>query len=224
MIKISKRLLNISQLVSGDIIADVGCDHGKLSEYLLKNKICQKAIVSDISKSSLQKAIDLMNRESLNFESIHCNGLLGYSDKIIDECIISGMGGDEIIKIISSSPIDIKSYILSPQHNIIDVKKFMLNSGFVITYDKIIKDKNKFYTIIKCEKDIDFKHKQITTFDLYFGKDNFNAISDDFREYLDFEFNKNTSLMNKVDDNKKSEILEYIKLIEIARKRLVKYE
>ena len=138
MIKISKRLLKISELVKGNIVADVGCDHGKLSEYLLKQKLCEKVIVSDISKSSLQKAINLLSKEKLNFESIHCNGLVGYKDKVIDECIISGMGGDEIIKIISSSPIDIKSYILSPQHNIIDVKKFMLDNGFMLTFDKIV--------------------------------------------------------------------------------------
>ena len=222
MIKISKRLLKISELVKGNIVADVGCDHGKLSEYLLKQKLCEKVIVSDISKSSLQKAINLLSKEKLNFESIHCNGLVGYKDKVIDECIISGMGGDEIIKIISSSPIEIKSYILSPQHNIIDVKKFMLDNGFTITFDKIIKDKNKFYTILKCVKNGEFV--PITIFDLYFGQDNFNKNCDDFKDFLECELKKNILLMDKVDDKKKSEILEYINLIEIAKKRLVKYE
>ena len=222
MNKLSIRLLKISKLVKGDIVADVGCDHGKLAEYLLKNKICKKAYVSDISKNSLNKAINLLSKNKLNFESIHCDGLKGYSDKFIDECVISGMGGDEIIKIISSSPIKIPSYILSPQHNIVDVKKFMLDSGYNITYDVIIKDKNKFYTIIKCEKCENCP--SITMFDLQFGKDNFVPNNSDFKEYLDCEFNKCTLILKRVDDIRKSEILEYMNLIDKAKKRLEDYE
>ena len=222
MNNLSKRLLKISQLVNEKIVADVGCDHGKLSYYLLKNNICDKVIVSDISKSSLQKAIDLLTEEKLNFESICCDGLNGFGDKHIDQCIISGMGGDEIIKIINSSPIEIKSYILSPQHNIVDVKKFMLSKGYNIEVDFIIKDKDKFYTILKCEKNNIVP--TLTNFDLHFGKDNFKSNNEDFVDYLNIELKKYSSLANMVDTTKKIEILEYIGLIEMAIKRMNEYE
>ena len=77
------------------------------------------------------------------------------------------MGGDEIINIIKSSPIDINTYILSPQHNISDVKKFMISSGYSINYDKIIKDGHKFYNILKCQKGI---NNGYTDVNLHFGK------------------------------------------------------
>ena len=49
-----------SLLVKTDVFADVGCDHGYCSEYMLKNGLCEKAIFSDISKGSLAKAEELL--------------------------------------------------------------------------------------------------------------------------------------------------------------------
>ena len=56
MNKMSKRLIKISELVSGKIVADVGCDHGKLAKSLLDNKKVDFIYVSDISAESLKKA------------------------------------------------------------------------------------------------------------------------------------------------------------------------
>ena len=136
MNKISKRLNTIYMLVDKKIIADVGCDHGKLAYNLLVDKVVDKVYVSDISKNSLQKAIDILSRDNLNFTAVCCDGLSKYTDNNIEQCIISGMGGDEIIKIIKSSPIKINSYILSPQHNIMDVKIFMLGLDYKISFEK----------------------------------------------------------------------------------------
>ena len=150
MNKLTKRLAMVASIVSGKIIADVGCDHGKLSEYLLDNGIVDFAYVSDISKGSLQKAIDLLSTKKHNFQAICTDGLIGYKGiNDIDQCIIAGMGGNEIVKIISSAPISINSYILSPQHNVLETKKYMISQGYAIDYDIIIKDKHKFYNIFK---------------------------------------------------------------------------
>ena len=61
MIKISFRLKFISSLVDERIVADVGCDHGKLVRKLFDENKIDFAYVSDISRGSLQKAIDLRN-------------------------------------------------------------------------------------------------------------------------------------------------------------------
>ena len=128
----------MASLVNCKRIADVGCDHGKLAYYLLDNGIADYAIVSDISKPSLDKAIDILSKTKYNFDYICCDGLTGYKGYEVDQCVIAGMGGDEIMKIISNSPIDIHSFILSPQRNNIAVKKFMLNNGYSIDFDIFI--------------------------------------------------------------------------------------
>ena len=100
MNKLGKRLEVIASLVNCKRIADVGCDHGKLAYYLLDNGIVDYAVVSDISKPSLNKAVDILSKTKYNFDYICCDGLTGYKGYNIDQCIIAGMGGDEIIKII----------------------------------------------------------------------------------------------------------------------------
>lgn len=210
-----RRLKVIAGIVSGKTICDVGCDHGKLSEYLLKEKIVEKAIISDISMPSLNKAIDLLSKFNYNFEYIHCDGLQGYIDKHVDECIISGMGGDEIIKIISKSPIHIPSFVLSPQHNNIEVKKFMLESGYKIDFDIIIKDKNKFYNIFKCRY-VD-KKQNMDKFSLYFGKTNFSNKDSDIEEFVRNEKEKTIRILEQSQNNKV--FTEYLELLNEFDKR-----
>ena len=152
MIKISFRLKFISSLVDERIVADVGCDHGKLVRKLFDENKIDFAYVSDISSSSLQKAIDLLKDKKDKIKAICCDGLSGYDDSIIGECVIAGMGGYEILNIIKNSKVDIQKYILAPQHDNLVLKEYLINNQYKITFDIIIKDKNKFYNIIKCEK------------------------------------------------------------------------
>lgn len=56
---ISKRLNKISSHIKGKRMADIGTDHGLVPIFLIENKIVDYAIAADISKPSLQKAIDL---------------------------------------------------------------------------------------------------------------------------------------------------------------------
>lgn len=214
-IKLSKRLLTIANLVSGNIIADVGCDHGKLSYYLLKNNLCKFVYVSDISKPSLEKAESLLSSEKFNFKSIHCDGLSGFSRLEVDECIIAGMGGDEIMHIIKNSPINIDSFILSPQHNIIEVKQYLISHGYLIIYDKIIKDGKKFYNIFKCIKGNNVNYSDIN---LYFGKDYNDLELLDIKDYLNYEKNKMLNMFDHVDLDKKKKITDYLELINKAQK------
>ena len=47
-IVLSKRLKKVASMVTGNSIADVGCDHGKLGAYLYQNKKINKVINMDI--------------------------------------------------------------------------------------------------------------------------------------------------------------------------------
>lgn len=212
--KLPKRLEIIAKLVDGGVIADVGCDHGKLTNALIRQNKCDSAIVSDISASSLNKAINLL-KDFKNVESICCDGLSGYKNKHVDQCIISGMGGEEIISIISNSPIEISSYILSPQKNEAKVKKFMLDLGYGLTYDRIICDKGKFYHILKCEKNSAYRPLDSVEFE--FGKDSFGT--EDFDKFVRYETDKMLGLVDLVDDIKKAEINDYLELLKSATER-----
>lgn len=216
MNKLGKRLEVVASLVNYNRIADVGCDHGKLAYYLLDKGIADYAVVSDISKPSLDKAIDILSKTKYNFDYICCDGLTGYNGYNIDQCIIAGMGGDEIMKIISNCPINIKSFILSPQRNNVAVKKFMLNNGYSIDYDIIIKEKNKFYNIFRCNKSSNVTIP--TEEELIIGKDNYNNDISAASEFVEHEIKKVTNIIdnNKLDS---SNLHNYLNILKELKKR-----
>ena len=45
------------------IFADIGCDHGYCTAYVLEKGLCEKAYVSDISAACLKKAETLLHNE-----------------------------------------------------------------------------------------------------------------------------------------------------------------
>lgn len=188
MSKLTKRLSTVAGLVAGEVVCDVGCDHGKLGKYLLDSDKVKYVYVSDISALSLKKAVDLLQEYPDKFKAICCDGLTGYSGLNVDECIISGMGGYEIMKIIDNSPIDIGTYILSPQHNEIELKQFLLAHGYNIIYDIIISDKGKFYNVLKAKRC--HEKRNLTQFDLMFGKTNFKSPDSDIKAYIEYNLQK----------------------------------
>ena len=84
-------------------MADVGCDHGYLSAYLLERCPQLHVLACDVSAPSLQKAKDYM-------------GSKGYADRVrfavadglaaldapVDAIVIAGMGGETILRIVEA--------------------------------------------------------------------------------------------------------------------------
>jgi tRNA (adenine22-N1)-methyltransferase len=139
-----------SHLSPCQTFADVGCDHGYCTQYMLKNDLCKTAIITDISAKSLQKAQTLLSGfiEEGRCKAICCDGLCGV-DGNVDQVLIAGMGGEEIIKILNNSFIP-KSFVFQPMKNPARLRRFLLDNGCKITYDDIFWD-GKFYFIIKGE-------------------------------------------------------------------------
>ena len=210
-IKLTKRLSTIASLVNYRKIADVGCDHGKLVAYLFENNLIDYAYVSDISQPSLNKAVRLLNHIKANFDYECTDGISANANQC-DLVIISGMGGSEIIKILSKNPTQVTNYILQPQHNEIDLKKYLIANNFCIEQDIILKDK-KFYNVIKCIK-CDKKQK-ISKYNLYFGTN--KASNPDFMQYIDYELNKVSAIISKVPFAKRIKMKKYLKLLNKAK-------
>ncbi len=190
LIKLSKRLQNIVNLVDENVsdVVDIGCDHGKVIANLLYNKICKFGYATDISKPSLNKCEDLLKSLNLsNYKCVFCDGMQGLQDvKKFNTVIIAGMGGKEIIKILTENSVPIKNLILSPQKDVVEVRKFLNGFGFKIVYDIVIKEDNKFYTIIKAVKG---KQKH-TINQLYFGKIMLKQPNCEYKQLVNLELLK----------------------------------
>lgn len=139
-----------SLLKKADVFADVGCDHGYCSEYMLKNGLCNKAILSDISKGSLQKAETLLSEyvKEGRAVSVLGDGFYGIG-KDVDEVLIAGMGGSEIVSILSDGKYGFmpKRFVFQPMHDSEKLRRYILENGGYIERDFTFED-GKFYDVI----------------------------------------------------------------------------
>src|SRR5690606_19292425 len=119
-----------------------GCDHCKLSVYLIINGLCDKVLATDISPLSLQKTQKLAQKKKIENKIITLCGdglkpLIDYGQKI-DLEVIAGMGGREIAKIIEQDQDLIDRYILSPQQNTPILREKLNEFGYKIVNDFIV--------------------------------------------------------------------------------------
>lgn len=131
--------------------ADVGCDHGYCTQYALENGLCESAVIADISAKSLSKAQNLLSDYIADgrVKSVCCDGLEEI-DQDTDEVLIAGMGGEEIIKILSSAFIPNK-FVFQPMKNAPLLRKYLIERGAKIVRDDIFED-GKYYFVIKGER------------------------------------------------------------------------
>ena len=137
-------------LAPANVFADVGCDHGYCSEYMLKNGLCRLAILSDISKGSLQKAETLLQEyiRQGKAKSVLGDGFFGIEPDV-DEVLIAGMGGCEIVSILSDEKYGFmpNRFVFQPMHDSEKLRRYILANGGYIERDFTFED-GKFYDVI----------------------------------------------------------------------------
>ena len=145
-IRVGKRLLAAAEYVAVSsvknsdgkkICADIGCDHGYLSIYLIEKGICDFVYASDINEkpvSIAKKNISARDTRGLGLsEKIEIrlgDGLSGLENKGINYVIICGMGGEVISGILDRCRDFWKNgvnFILQPMSSELERK-----TGFVL--------------------------------------------------------------------------------------------
>lgn len=154
-IRLDNRLTAVASLVDKGVVADVGCDHGKLGFYLIGKEIASRVIATDISEGSLQKARQLAFDNDLDMETRLGDGLSPIADSEADTVVIAGLGGDVISEILAGARADKKSFahfVLSPNTHAEKVRKELVLQGHTIVYDGEVECAGKRYTLIKTKK------------------------------------------------------------------------
>lgn len=170
----------ISLLSTTDTFADVGCDHGYVSKEVLSRGLAKKVYVTDISKPSLQKAIDLLTDSGFDsFEAFLTDGLESVPQA--DQVLIAGMGGQEIVKILKKSAYKPLIVVLQPMKNADLVRKELHSLGYGIIRDFMFYADDKYYEIIKAQLGVSDGYTQLEE---EFGRENLCG-NEDFKRYLD---------------------------------------
>ncbi len=189
--------------------ADVGCDHGYIARHVLKSGKCGNVLITDISAKSLAKAEKLLAEyiDGGLCRAVCCDGLAGVPTDT-EQVLIAGMGGEEIIKILSEGFIPHK-FILQPMKNADKLRKFLLGNGCKLIYDGIFKDE-KFYFVIKGERS--GGRQDYSPVQLAFGRDSIG--SQTLKEYAQAELEKDRARLEKcVDGIQRERITDRIKLL-----------
>lgn len=196
--------------------ADVGCDHGYCTEYMLKNGLCESAVISDISEKCLKKAENLLS-EYITAGKVRpvCGYGLDGIDFDTEQVLIAGMGGEEIVSILKASFVP-KKFVLQPMKNCRAVREYLLSQGAGITVDEAFESGSKFYFVIKGVRS--GKKTEYTDIRLDYGLSSAGA---DMQKYLKSELDKKLGyLKRELSEKSRAEIEAQVEKI----RRLLKYE
>ena len=155
--KLSKRLETVASLVEENrSIIDIGCDHALLSIFIALNMNPKKVIASDNKTGPLAGAKDNINKYKVSDKVIIKLGDgVDPIEPDINTIIISGMGGLNIVGILKYKTEvfkNVDTIILSPNTDSDFVRREICKLGFFIDEEKLIKDNNIIYPIIRFKK------------------------------------------------------------------------
>lgn len=202
MINISNRLKTVASFILDDNLTieaiDVGCDHALLDIYLIENKKDLKLTASDINTNPLKKAIQNITKYSLldKITVIKSDGISSITEEM-DTVIISGMGADTIIDILTKDKTkleNIKKIVISSNNKYPSIRVNLSSLGYKIEKEKIVFEDGKFYIIMKFIKGFSkYSKKQ-----LYFGPYLLKNKDEDFYRYFDHLKKEKEQIIKKI--------------------------
>lgn len=164
----------------GKIVADIGTDHAYLPIWLVATGKTPYAYASDINEEPIKLACANINKYHLSDKIIAFtgDGLKKIPQDNVDDIIIAGMGGDNIIGILSEAKwIKNPRYrlILQPMSKIEKLREYLFLNKFSIIEEKAVCEVNRIYTSICVEyrrnpieyKELDFYIGRLSNSDEY---------------------------------------------------------
>lgn len=155
--KLGKRLQTIADMVPArSTLADIGTDHAYLPIYLVKQKNVIRAIAGDVHHGPFLSAQNAVaNAQLEQYISVRQgNGLDVLTPGEADVVVIAGMGGPNIIDILSSRPevtVKLKRLILQPMIAAPFVRNWLNNNNWKIVTEELVEEEGKLYQIIAAE-------------------------------------------------------------------------
>ncbi|NLZ25098.1 MAG: SAM-dependent methyltransferase, partial [Clostridiales bacterium] len=165
------RIKAVLNHVNCHTLADIGCDHGKLSASALIMNKAEKVIATDISKPSLDKAKRLFEHLNLKGDFRLGDGLRVLNSGEADTVVIAGLGGKIIAEILDDAFNEGKTfskYVLCVNSQSEKVRETLNRHRKNIESDGYIFCARKRYTLI-CASDEE-ADKELDAFQIRFGK------------------------------------------------------
>jgi len=215
------RLDEIASLVSEKVVADIGSDHGYLIKILFESGKISKAFACDISQKCIEKAKQNLSAykakttflcgDGLDVFKCYLDGNLGVKNinSLPKEVIICGMGGKEIIKILSSGASQkFDKFILSPQKNVYEVRRFLSQNAFEFLVDKMICENGIYYNVLKVQRGNE--PYILSEIELLYGRENTQNPQGDFLDYCIAKLESYRTILAKKEVKEIQKKYEYL--------------
>ena len=146
-------------LYGARVVADVGCDHGRLSCALIQSGAASRCIAIDISEPSLNKAARLARQIGIadRVETRHGDGLSPLAAGEADAIAVLGMGGTLMTQILNVSP-PLKGAsvcVLQPLRAVEDIRRWLYERNYPVLDDKVVLDAGRHYQVFSVGQPID---------------------------------------------------------------------
>lgn len=224
VVKLSQRLKQVADFVQpGSRIADIGTDHGFVPIYLAQTGRIQSALAMDVRTGPLERAREHIReyemwaagmegeppgsppdaRATARFcpvEARISNGLQELKPGEADTVIIAGMGGELEIRILEEGRHvwdSVSRWILSPQSDLDEVRRYLEANGFVILDEAMVKEDGKFYTIMSVGRGLMEPGRQI---EYLFGPRLIEKKDSVLREYLEKECYRVEGILSALEE------------------------
>ncbi|WP_425061268.1 tRNA (adenine(22)-N(1))-methyltransferase [Sporomusa carbonis] len=155
--KLGERLKAVADMVpAGVTLADIGTDHAYLPIYLVEQRIICCAIAGDVHHGpylSAKNAVAAVNLEQKISVRLG-DGLAVLAPGEADVAVIAGIGGANIIDIMSSSPAvmaTLKRIILQPMIAAALVRNWLQANRWQIIDEQLVQEEGRLYQIIAAE-------------------------------------------------------------------------
>lgn len=149
-----------SFLAASHTVADIGCDHGRLSAALVQRGLAKHVLASDISEDSLQKAKDLACRCGFSSEQLSffvSDGLSHLVSGEADALVFAGMGGELIARLLEEGKEiahSAKRIVMQPMGGTKELRKYLYENGYTIKDEAMVLDAGRYYQILLASPNI----------------------------------------------------------------------
>lgn len=156
----------------GKIVADIGTDHAYLPIWLTATGKISRAYASDINEEPIKVAEENIAKHNLcdKITTFTGAGLEKIPQNDVDDIVIAGMGGDNIVGILNAAKwLKNGRYrlILQPMSKAEKLREYLYRSNFNIIEEKTACEANRIYTVICAEYSED--PLDFSEFDFYAG-------------------------------------------------------